>query len=112
MRSDDGSNLVTCHPPAVPKRAEAGHLSSSRFRLLRRFLGFRFVRRYEPRAACVEVRRDLLVDGFVPFVENRVSPAKVARVVAPLARALSGADSSASQRTGEPLWDLLRRRRV
>jgi hypothetical protein len=51
-------------------------------------LGHRFATRYEPRVVCVEVRRDLLVERFVPFTELAVSPAKVARIVAPLARAL------------------------
>ncbi|MFL5301347.1 MAG: hypothetical protein ACJ79R_13490 [Anaeromyxobacteraceae bacterium] len=51
-------------------------------------LGHRFATRYEPRVLCVEVRRDLLVERFVPFTELSVSPGKVARIVAPLARAL------------------------
>jgi hypothetical protein len=54
-------------------------------------LAFHHARRYQPRVVCVEVRRDLLVEEFVPFVELQSSPAKVARVVAPLARALRAA---------------------
>jgi predicted N-formylglutamate amidohydrolase len=50
--------------------------------------GFRHVQRHAPRAVCLEVRRDLLVDRFTPFQEHQVDPAKVDRVVAPLARAL------------------------
>jgi N-formylglutamate amidohydrolase len=40
-------------------------------------------------ALCLEVRRDLLVPEFVPFVELATDPAKVARAAAPLARALA-----------------------
>ena len=40
-------------------------------------------------ALCLEVRRDLLVPAFVPFVELATDPAKVARAAAPLARALA-----------------------
>ncbi|HEX3765274.1 MAG TPA: N-formylglutamate amidohydrolase [Kofleriaceae bacterium] len=41
------------------------------------------------RALCLEVRRDLLADPFEPFVEQRISHAKVDRLAAPLARALT-----------------------
>ena len=51
-------------------------------------IAFHRAQRYQPRALCLEVRRDLITDGFVPFVEVVPSPAKIARVVAPLARAL------------------------
>ena len=51
-------------------------------------LGYRYVARYQPRVLCLEVRRDLLVDRFVPFSELQTVPGKVARVVAPLAQAL------------------------
>ena len=51
-------------------------------------LAFHRAQRYQPRAVCLEVRRDLLVDQFVPFVELQVSTSKVSRVVSPLARAL------------------------
>ena len=51
-------------------------------------LAFHRAQRYQPRAVCLEVRRDLLVDQFVPFVELQVSPSKVSQVVAPLIRAL------------------------
>lgn len=54
-------------------------------------LAFRHLARLEPRGICVEVRRDLLVERFAPFEEAVVSPAKVARIVAPLARAIRGA---------------------
>jgi len=41
------------------------------------------------RALCVEIRRDLLADPFAPFVEMRIGAAKVARLAAPLSRALA-----------------------
>src|SRR5205085_4204171 len=51
-------------------------------------LAFHRAQRYQPRVVCLEVRRDLLVEQFVPFVELRASAAKVARVVTPLVRAV------------------------
>jgi hypothetical protein len=44
--------------------------------------------RYQPRTACIEVRRDLLADPFVPFAEQQIAPNKVARLVEPLSRAV------------------------
>lgn len=41
------------------------------------------------RALCVEIRRDLLADPFEPFAEMRIGAAKVARLAAPLARAIA-----------------------
>jgi hypothetical protein len=41
------------------------------------------------RALCVEFRRDLLAERFVPFVELRIADAQVDRLAAPLARALA-----------------------
>ena len=49
-------------------------------------LAYHRVKRWQ--AVCLEVRRDLLVDRFVPFVELRASPPKVARVAEPLVRAV------------------------
>ena len=40
------------------------------------------------RAVCIEVRRDLLADPFVPFAQMTIGPAKVARLVAAFASAL------------------------
>jgi hypothetical protein len=54
-------------------------------------LAFHRARRYQPRTACLEVRRDLLASQFVPFTELQIAPAKVARIVAPLARAVRAA---------------------
>jgi hypothetical protein len=44
--------------------------------------------RHRGRTLCLEVRRDLLVPAFTPFVELHADPARVERVAAPLARAL------------------------
>jgi hypothetical protein len=41
------------------------------------------------RCLCFEVRRDLLVPEFVPFVELAVDPAKVREIAGPFARALA-----------------------
>lgn len=51
-------------------------------------LGYHRAVRFEPRVICVEVRRDLLSERFVPFAEADVSPERIARVAEPLARAL------------------------
>lgn len=44
--------------------------------------------RYPGRTLCYEMRRDLLVDEFIPFAEKRVDPAKVERHAAILAGAI------------------------
>lgn len=54
-------------------------------------LGHRFATRFEPRVLCVEVRRDLLVEAFVPLAPLEAAPAKVALAAAPLARAVRAA---------------------
>jgi hypothetical protein len=45
-------------------------------------------RRHPGRTLCLELRRDLLVPEFTPFVELRADPDKVERAAAPLADAL------------------------
>ncbi len=52
-------------------------------------LAHTFATRYPGRTLCLEVRRDLLVPEFVPFVELTVDAAKLATVAAPLAAAAS-----------------------
>jgi hypothetical protein len=54
-------------------------------------LGYASVVRYEPRVACVEVRRDLLVRDFTPLRQLEPDEAKVARVAGALCRAVRGA---------------------
>lgn len=51
-------------------------------------LAWEHATRLPGRALCLEVRRDLLADPFEPFVEMVISPAKVARLAAPLAASL------------------------
>lgn len=46
-------------------------------------------RRYPGRTLCFEVRRDLLLEEFVPFVELLPDPTRVARVAAPVVAALT-----------------------
>ena len=54
-------------------------------------LAFEFANRYPGRTLCLEVRRDLLLDEFVPFVELEPRADCVARVAAPLATAVQQA---------------------
>jgi hypothetical protein len=49
------------------------------------------VTRHPGQVACLEVRRDLLTEQFVPFWQVQVDPLRVSRVAAPLARWLMGA---------------------
>lgn len=44
--------------------------------------------RWQPRAVCIEVRRDLLATRFTPFVELAIDLEKSARIAAPLCRAV------------------------
>ena len=52
-------------------------------------LAWDHVARWPGRVICVEVRRDLLADPFVPFVQMHIGAAKVARLASPIARALA-----------------------
>jgi hypothetical protein len=51
-------------------------------------LAFEFAQQYRHKTLCFEVRRDLLLDAFVPFVELQPTTAAVADLAAPLIRAL------------------------
>lgn len=51
-------------------------------------MAFEFANRYPQQILCFEVRRDLLLDAFVPFVELHPTAKAVQRVAAPLAAAL------------------------
>ncbi len=51
-------------------------------------LGYHYARRYPQRTLCVEFRRDLLADPFVPFGPSPISPGKVARMFEVLRAAL------------------------
>lgn len=48
-------------------------------------------RRHPGRVLCLEVRRDLLGDPWLPFAASTIGAAKVERIAAPLARALAAA---------------------
>ena len=54
-------------------------------------------RRHPGRVLCLEVRRDLLGDPWLPFAESAIGAARVERIAAPLARALAaGLDGAAA----------------
>ena len=46
--------------------------------------GYRFATAWPGRVLCFEVRRDLLVEAWTPFDEQRVDPAKIDRFASPL----------------------------
>lgn len=52
-------------------------------------LAFEFAERYPGKTLCFEVRRDLLLSEFVPFVELQPTDSSVARVAAPFVVALT-----------------------
>jgi hypothetical protein len=54
-------------------------------------MGLYYARAYPDRVLCVELRRDLVAEPFVPFAESPIGAAKVARMVAPLVSALGAA---------------------
>lgn len=52
-------------------------------------MGYHHAVRWPGRVLCLEVRRDLLADPFIPLQPATISPAKVERLANPLARALA-----------------------
>lgn len=54
-------------------------------------MGFEYARAYPDQVLCVELNRGLVADPFVPFGVSPISEAKVARMVAPIARVLGAA---------------------
>jgi predicted N-formylglutamate amidohydrolase len=50
---------------------------------------WRFATRYPDQVLCLEVRRDLLVEQYLPFEEMVVVPERIERVATPIAAALS-----------------------
>jgi len=58
------------------------------YRLHPATMGYHYARSYPGQVLCVELRRDLVADPFVPFGESPISPAKVARMSQPIADAL------------------------
>jgi len=54
-------------------------------------MGLHYARAYPDQVLCVELNRGLVADPFVPFGVSPISEAKVARMVAPIARVLAEA---------------------
>ncbi len=52
-------------------------------------MGWEHAVRLRDRALCLEVRRDLFVERFEPFVEARIDPVRTAALAAPIVRALT-----------------------
>jgi len=88
----DGRELADA---ALARRAEAecvaGGIQAVRndtYSLHPSTLAFEFAERYPGKTLCFEVRRDLLLAEFVPFVELQPTESSVARVAAPFVAAL------------------------
>lgn len=54
-------------------------------------MGLHWVVQYPERVVCVELNRALVADPFTPFGESPISPAKVERMTAPIAKVLAAA---------------------
>ena len=54
-------------------------------------MGYQYARAYPSQVVCVELNRGLVADPFVPFGVSPISEAKVAKMVAPIARVLAAA---------------------
>lgn len=67
---------------------------SSTYRLHQGTLGYVHSARHPGRVLCMEIRRDLLVERFTPFVEMSVSDRKARRMAAPIAAALLDSSSA------------------
>lgn len=66
-------------------------LENATYRMHPATMGFQFARAYRGQVLCVELNRGLVADPFVPFGESPIGPARVARMMGPLATVLSGA---------------------
>lgn len=64
------------------------------YRLHPATMGYHYARAYPAQVLCIEVRRDLVADPFVPFGESPISPEKVARMSTPVLAALRDALAS------------------
>jgi len=89
---DDGGELAN---PALAREAErrfAAHgfqaVRNDTYKLHPSTLAFAFARRFPARTLCFEVRRDLLLEEFVPFVELSPRAELVERAAAPMVEAL------------------------
>jgi len=91
-RGPDG----TLHAPAMVVDALRAELESDgmtlgdshTYRLHPSTLGWDHAMRLPGRSLCLEVRRDLFVEHFEPFVEARIDPVHTARLAEPVTRAL------------------------
>ena len=64
------------------------------YRLHPATMGYHYAAHYPAQLLCVEMRRDLLADPFIPFGESFINPTKVARMTAPLLTATADALAS------------------
>lgn len=92
-RDPDGRELADS---ALAQRAEQA-LSTAGFQVVRNdtyslhpsTLAFAFAQQYAGKTLCLELRRDLLLPEFVPFVELYTDPQAIERAAVPLAKALA-----------------------
>lgn len=61
------------------------------YRLVPATMGALFSRRYRGQVLCIEIRRDLLADPWIPFLPSKIGAAKVQRMAAPIVDALQNA---------------------
>ncbi|MCK5944185.1 MAG: hypothetical protein KAI24_19520, partial [Planctomycetes bacterium] len=89
----DGVELANAELAARAEQRFAAHgfevVRNRTYSLHPSTLAFELAGRYPGRTLCFELRRDLLLDAFVPFVELIPVAAKVARAAAPVVEALS-----------------------
>jgi len=88
---------VLAHPGMVAA-VKAGYAEidvavgeNATYRLHPATMGYHYAALYPAQLLCVEMRRDLLADPFVPFGESPISAAKVARMTTPLLAAVGDA---------------------
>ncbi len=86
----------TLHAPAAVVDALRAELAadgmtlgdSHTYRLHPSTLGWEHAMRLPGRSLCLEIRRDLFVEHFEPFVEARIDPTRTAQLAGPVTRAL------------------------
>jgi len=89
---DDGNELADAElARAVERNFVAAGVHAVRndtYKLHPSTLAFDFARRYPGRTLCFELRRDLLLEQFTPFVELTPLPAKIHQAATPITAAL------------------------
>lgn len=95
-------------PPSVVADVEAGlgdaGLAVARnatYQLVPSTQTFRWATRYPGQIFCLEVRRDLLVEAYLPFEEMTPRPASIERVAAPIATAIERWLAAREREAGE-----------